>query len=71
VGPRAGLEKNLLPLPGIEPRRLARCPRLYRLSYPGKKKGNKIQKQTKLDPTSENSAFKYQAKRKMCFVKER
>jgi hypothetical protein len=33
---RCGVENNLLPLPGIEPRpTTARIPSLYRLSYPG------------------------------------
>jgi hypothetical protein len=31
---RCGLEKNLMPLPGIEPGQPARSPSLYRLSYP-------------------------------------
>jgi hypothetical protein len=32
---RSGVEKNLLPLPAIEPRLPARSPSLYQLSYPG------------------------------------
>jgi hypothetical protein len=34
---RRGEEKNLLPLPGINPGRRFRTPSLYRLSYPGSK----------------------------------